>query len=210
MKCTSFQFLKELLQWSSSWKFSLGDSRIAMNWGKLKSGVGQVRHPQIASTSSSEQMARRTALGEEITDFPPHTHEASHSWALLWSTPISCSRSSRKRSTTTDFSFRRPRKCQTIHVRGFCPSSAQRHRPVVCSVVHPVLSFQFAVQHDAGLRQCLQEQQTKAKKLSELTNQRIMYISVQCGTRAHVRCTVRVAYTLPRKERPCASENQDS
>ena len=59
--------------------------------------------------------------------------------------------------TSTEFSFTGSRKCLTFNVRDFLLFCAASRANYVLRVVHPALSFQFAVQHDVGIRQCLQD-----------------------------------------------------
>ena len=61
-----------------------------------------------------------------------------------------------RRLRSTESCWRGSQRCPISCAHGFCCCSVQHQEPVTCSLSCPEHSFQFALRHDAGIRQCLE------------------------------------------------------
>ena len=120
----------------------VGQSRYGQNRPTRMAKVGISR--LVVVQSSRTPFVHMTAFQH----YPP-TNRASLSLAFLSVVRILLRLSWLRRRRSTESCRRGSQRCPISSVRGSCSSYILR-------VVHPEHSFQFALRHDAGIRQCLE------------------------------------------------------
>ena len=101
---------------------------------------------------SSEPTAHPMTCGV-VTQHCPPTNRASLSLALLSVARILLRLSCLRRRRSTESFWRGSPRCPAWLLLLFCAASRASY---FLRVVHPEHSFQFALRHDAGIRQCLE------------------------------------------------------